>query len=323
MKEKGIWLLQSMKPEQIEKVKEIAPDYELIEDWGEDFALDYPVEKIAIVYGWHKEKTKAAKLLETENSALKWIQSASAGVDYMDLERLEKRDILLTNASGIHGIPIAETVFGMLLAYGRKIQQAILDQAEHIWRDDQKLMELNEKTIMIVGAGSVGVEIARLAKAFNMKTIGINRSGREVDNMDAVYQQPELAEHVHEADIVVNVLPLTSETENFFNKSIFSQMKDGTLFVNVGRGPSVNTEDLIDALEKGKIAFAGLDVFENEPLEKESPLWDRKDVLITPHNSGTAEHFRKRLFRIFEPNLKAFVEGNELPQNVVDYEKKY
>lgn len=323
MKEKGIWLLQNMKPEQIEKVKEIAPDYHLIEDWDENYALDYPVEKIEIVYGWHKGKTKEAKLLETENSSLKWIQLASAGVDYMDLERLEKNGVLLTNGSGIHAIPIAETVFGMLLAYGRKIQQAILDQVEHVWGEDQTLMELNEKTIMVVGAGSVGVEIARLAKAFNMKTIGINRSGREVYYMDVVYKQPELAKHVNKADIVVNVLPLTSETEHFFNENIFSQMKDGTLFVNVGRGPSVNTDDLIAALEIGKIAFAGLDVFENEPLEKESPLWDRKDVLITPHNSGFAEHFRNRLFRIFEPNLEAFVARKQLPQNVVDYEKKY
>lgn len=323
MKEKGIWLLREMKSEQLEKVKEVAPDYELIEDWNDELALNYPVDQIEIVYGWDKAKTQKVKLLEAENNHLKWIQVASAGVDYLDLEALEKRDILLTNASGIHSVPISESVFGVLLANSRQIKQAVLDQTNHKWNKDQGLSELAEKTILIAGAGHIGKEIGRLAKAFNMKTIGINRSGRDVEHMDKIYKQPELIHHVYEADIVINVLPLTSETEHFFDEKVFSQMKDGTVFVNVGRGPSVNTQDLITALDEGKVSFAGLDVFETEPLEEDSPLWDREDVLITPHISGNAEHYNTRLFQIFEPNLKAYIEGKELPKNLVDYEKKY
>lgn len=325
MKEKGIWLLQKMKPKHLEKVKEIAPDYEIIEDWGDELALDYPAEKIDIIYGWDKGKTQEVNILEIENSRLKWIQLSSAGADYMDLETLEKSGIVLTNASGIHSVPITESVFGMLLAHGRKIKKSIINQAQHTWgeNDDSSLMELSGKTMMIVGTGHIGKEVGRIAKAFNMKTIGINRSGRDVEHMDKIYRQPDLVANVGEADIVVNILPLTPETKHFFNEKIFSQMKEGTVFINVGRGPSVKTEDLIAALGKGKIAFAGLDVFETEPLEEKSPLWDRKDVLITPHISGSAEHYNTRLFEIFEPNLKAFVKGKELPQNVVDYEKKY
>ena len=323
MKEKGIWLLNEMKPEHLKKAQEIAPDYELIKGWEADSTLDYPVDKIEVVYGWNKNKVQEAGLLETEASQLKWIQVSSAGVDYMDLDHLEEQGISLTNASGIHSVPIAESVFGMLLAHGRKIKQAVSDQAQHVWREEEKLVELSDKTMMIVGTGHIGKEIGRLAKAFNMKTIGINRSGREVENMDEIYQQPELTDYVGKADIVVNILPLTSETEHYFDEKVFSQMKKGTAFVNVGRGPTVKTEELIQALDDGKVVFAALDVFETEPLEKDSPLWDRKDVLITPHISGNAEHYNTRLFAIFEENLRAYVAEKELPKNVVDYEKSY
>lgn len=323
MNEKGIWLLNEMKPEHFKKAQEIAPDYDWIKGWEENSELDYPVEKIEVVYGWDKDKVQKAGLFDTEDSQLKWIQASSAGVDYMDLTHLEEQKILLTNASGIHSVPIAESVFGMLLAYGRKIQQAVIDQTQHVWRKEQALMELSGKTIMIVGTGHIGKEVGRLAKAFNMNTIGINRSGREVENMDAIYQQPDLTDHVEKADIVVNILPLTSETEHYFDEKIFSQMKEGTIFVNVGRGPTVKTEDLIQALDDGKVVFAGLDVFEAEPLENESPLWDRNDVLITPHISGNAEHYNTRLFDIFEENLQAYIAKKELPKNLVDYEKSY
>ncbi|MER2110875.1 MAG: NAD(P)-dependent oxidoreductase, partial [Desemzia incerta] len=136
-------------------------------------------------------------------------------------------------------------------------------------------------------------------------------------------RQPDMIDHLKKADVVVNILPLTSETKAFFDQKMFTEMKEGTLFINVGRGPTVNTKDLIQALDDGKLAFAGLDVFETEPLPEDSPLWDRKDVLVTPHISGNAEHYNTRLFNIFEENIRAFVEGEELPRNLVDYDKSY
>lgn len=317
MNKKGVWLLNDIKPEHLERLKELAPDHELVN--RDD---DFPIENIEIVYGWDKVKAEEAGLLETEGQ-LKWIQVASAGVDYMDLDTLKERSILLTNASGIHSVPIAESVIGMLLAYCRKIQQAVVDQSQHHWREDQRLIELSGKTIMIVGTGNIGKELGRLSKAFNMKTIGINRSGREVEYMDHIFRQPDMIDHLKKADVVVNILPLTSETKAFFDQKMFAEMKEGTLFVNVGRGPTVNTQDLIQALDDGKVSFAGLDVFETEPLPEDSPLWDRKDVLVTPHISGNAEHYNTRLFNIFEENIQAFVEGEELPRNLVDYDKSY
>lgn len=320
MTKKSIWLVQETTTEQIQTLKELAPDYELIKGWeiGEN---EVSLESIEIIYGWTGQR--AEELLSDGSHALKWVQGKAAGVDFLDLEKLEKNNVLLTNGSGIHSIPIAESVFGILLAHARGIQKAVNDQKIKKWDQVDKLMELHGKTIMIVGTGNIGVEVGRLAKAFNMKTIGVNRSGRDVDHMDQLIKQPELIEQVDQADILVNILPHTDQTHYFFDQEIFSQMKDGTLFVNVGRGPTVNTEDLVKALDSGKLAFAGLDVFETEPLSETSELWDREDVLITPHITGIAEHFKKRLFAIFEENLKAYLAEEKLLVNLIDYDQQY
>ncbi len=320
MTEKSIWLIQETTKEQLQTLKELAPEYKLINGWEID-EKNVPLKSVEIIYGWTGQRSE--ELLSDGKHNLKWVQGKAAGVDFLDLEKLKENKVLLTNGSGIHSISIAESVFGMLLAYARGIQKAVKDQQTNKWGQVGKLMELHGKTIMIVGTGKIGVEVGRLAKAFNMKTIGVNRSGREVAYMDLLIKQPSLIEQVKQADIVVNILPLTDQTHHFFNQEIFSQMKNGTLFINVGRGPTVKTDDLIEALDGGKLAFAGLDVFETEPLSEISALWTREDILITPHIAGIAEHFKKRLFAIFEENLKAYLAGETLPVNLIDYEKQY
>lgn len=313
MTKKSILLIQETTTEQLQALKELAPEYELIKGWETDWE-DISLESIEIIYGWTGQYSK--ELVENEKSHLKWAQGKAAGVDFLDLEKLKQKNILLTNGSGIHSVPIAESVFGILLAYARGIQKAVKDQQTKTWDQVDELMELHGKTIMIVGTGKIGVEVGRLAKAFNMKTIGVNRSGRDVEYMDQLIKQPELVDQVKQADIVINILPHTDKTHYFFNQDTFSQMKEGTLFVNVGRGPTVKTDDLIAALDNGQLAFAGLDVFETEPLPEESALWNREDVLITPHITGIAEQFKKRLFAIFEENLKAYLAEEKLPVNL-------
>ncbi|WP_407371172.1 phosphoglycerate dehydrogenase [Carnobacterium sp.] len=320
MTKKSILLIQETTKEQFQTLKELAPEYELIKGWETDLK-EISLESVEIIYGWTGQY--AQELLENNKSQLKWAQGKAAGVDFLDLEKLKQKNIILTNGSGIHSIPIAESVFGILLAYARGIQKAIKDQQTKTWEQVDKLMELHGKTIMIVGTGKIGVEVGRLAKAFNMKTIGVNRSGRDVEYMDQLIKQPELVDQVKQADILINILPHTDQTHYFFNQDIFSQMKEGTLFVNVGRGPTVKTDDLIAALNNGQLTFAGLDVFETEPLPEESALWDREDVLITPHITGIAEHFKKRLFAIFEENLKAYLADEKLPVNLIDYDQQY
>ena len=320
MKNKGIWLLQETTPEQLHRVKELAPDYEVIDGFS-DSTLNFPAADIEIVYGW--SSAKADFLLENKDSHLKWIQAKSAGVDTMNLSLLNEKNIILTNASGIHGVPIAESVFGMLLADTRGIKKAINQQTNKVWSQTESLVELKGKTMMIIGMGQVGKEVARLAQAFGLNVIGVNRSGNPVTEVSEIIKQDQIPKHIKRADFVVNILPLTSETTNYYDDSFFTSMKKGAGFINVGRGPSVDTDALIRQIKNGQIGFAGLDVFKEEPLAKDSPLWDLPEVLITPHISGVAEHFKKRLFAIFEENLTAYVAGEELPRTVIDYKYNY
>ncbi|MBC9809656.1 MULTISPECIES: phosphoglycerate dehydrogenase [Carnobacterium] len=320
MKNKGIWLLQETTPEQLQRVKDLAPDYEVIDGFS-DSTLNFPAADIEIVYGWSSAKSDF--LLENKDSHLKWIQAKSAGVDTMNLSLLNEKNIILTNASGIHGVPIAESVFGMLLADTRGIKKAINQQTNKVWSQTESLVELKGKTMMIIGMGQVGKEVARLAQAFGLNVIGVNRSGNPVTEVSEIIKQDQIPKHIKRADFVVNILPLTSETTNYYDDSFFTSMKKGAGFINVGRGPSVDTDALIRQIKNGQIGFAGLDVFKEEPLAKDSPLWDLPEVLITPHISGVAEHFKKRLFAIFEENLTAYVAGEELPRNVIDYKYNY
>ncbi|MDW5524778.1 phosphoglycerate dehydrogenase [Carnobacterium maltaromaticum] len=320
MKNKGIWLLQETTPEQLQRVKDLAPDYEVIDGFS-DSTLNFPAADIEIVYGWSSAKSDF--LLENKDSHLKWIQAKSAGVDTMNLSLLNEKNIILTNASGIHGVPIAESVFGMLLADTRGIKKAINQQTNKVWSQTESLVELKGKTMMIIGMGQVGKEVARLAQAFGLNVIGVNRSGNPVTEVSEIIKQDQIPKHLKRADFVVNILPLTSETTNYYDDSFFTSMKKGAGFINVGRGPSVDTDALIRQIKNGQIGFAGLDVFKEEPLAKDSPLWDLPEVLITPHISGVAEHFKKRLFAIFEENLTAYVAGEELPRNVIDYKHNY
>jgi phosphoglycerate dehydrogenase-like enzyme len=321
MSKKEIWLARETTKEQMETIKEIAPNYELIEGWDKKKETTFSLDNVEIIYGWNGQRSD--ELLENQHNCLKWIQNKAAGVDFLDLEGLEKNKVLLTSGSGIYSIPIAESVFGMLLAYTRGIKEAIKNQLTHTWDDTESLTEIHGKTMIIVGTGSIGKEIGRMAKAFSMKTIGINSSGHAAESMDETYLQEELKVQASKADIIVNCLPLTKKTIHFYNDEMFESFKNKTLFVNIGRGQSVEESSLIRALDSGKVAYAGLDVFEKEPLPEDSPLWNRKDILITPHISGFTGKLEERLFAIFEANLKAYVANEKLPLNRIDYKKNY
>ncbi|WP_208560238.1 phosphoglycerate dehydrogenase [Marinilactibacillus kalidii] len=314
---KYILAFRELESEQQKRIEELAPDYKAIRSIEDADAI----ENIEVLYSWNKDK--GTELLENKQNQIKWIQTASAGIDYLDLESLENQEIVLTNSSGIHAKGIAESTMAMILNYTRGIGHSVKAQMDAKWSELDTLIELEEKTILIVGTGAIGKQVGKLAKAFDMKTIGINRSGEKAEHMDVQHTQDELSEVIGQADVVVNILPLTDETENFFDKEQFSKMKNQSIFINVGRGGSVVTDDLIDALEDGKLAYAGLDVLHEEPLPEDHPLWKRDDVLITPHISGHIENYDRHLFPIFEKNLEAFVKGESLPINVVDYTKGY
>jgi phosphoglycerate dehydrogenase-like enzyme len=312
---KRILVLRDLLPEQLEDLKEIAPDYEITQTLDEaDFA------SVEIILGWDEQ---LPSLIEHEGSQVKWIQYPFAGVNDLPLKLFEEKDILLTNGSGIHTYAVTETAVGLLLGMTRGIIKATREREREEWVNEDNLYELNNKTMMIVGAGKIGVHLGQVAKGFNMKTIGVNRSGNEIENMDEQYVQNELPEVIGQADIVVNILPATEETDHLFDEALFSKMKDHVIFINVGRGETVDTEALLAALDNGKILFAGLDVYEEEPLPKGHPLWSHEKVAMTPHIGGRVESYPKHLYPLFKENLEAYLKGDPLPQNVVELESGY
>lgn len=254
---------------------------------------------------------------------LKWIMVISAGIDKLPFASIQQKNILVTNAKGIHVKPMAEYTMAMILQVARKAKTLFQNEQEAIWDRRVPMTEINGQTITIIGAGTIGTEIGRIAKAFDMKTIGVNRSGKIAEHMDKVYAVTELKEAVATGDYIVNVLPLTNETYHLLNKDIFSSMKNSAVFINIGRGPTVCEQDLIDILNEGKIAHAVLDVFEQEPLPTNHPFWKMENVTVTPHLSGISPHYQPRAFAIFEKNLRKLLNGETDFLNVVDLSRGY
>lgn len=312
---KKIVLLTKLSREEKEEIKRIAPDYQLIEKIEKK-----DLSKTEIVFGWNQNLEES---IAKEESGIQWIQYPYAGVNHLPLDLLDEKNIQLTSGSGTNAHAVAEAAIAMLLGLTRNIIRSSKQQEAKEWIRPEKGYELKGKTILIVGAGNIGERIAAIAQAFLMKTIGINRSGRKINYMDEQYRQNDLAEIMNQADIVVNILPATKETYHLFDAQLFSKMKEGTIFINVGRGETVVTEDLLDALNENKIARAALDVFEEEPLAKDHPLWEHENVLITPHIAGQVERQLDYIYPIFIENLQAYLKNGELPVNFVELKEGY
>ncbi|NMO95687.1 NAD(P)-dependent oxidoreductase [Paenibacillus lemnae] len=311
--------LHELSQEQIHRIEDAAPEYEVISGKYKELPSG-TVSGADILMGW---SGAAAEEALAENSQVRWIQVWSAGVDRMPLQELDARNIQLTNASGVHSIPISEHIFAFMLAYARNLHQAVRHQSRNEWDKSGIFHELSGKTAVIIGVGQIGSAAARIAQAFGMKTVGVRRSGKDDPHIDVMYTTEELDQALGQGDFVINILPLTEETKGLFNADRFAAIKEGAFFINVGRGPSVDTTALVDALKSGHLAGAGLDVFEEEPLPADHPLWNMEQVMLTPHTAGDTEHYNERVMDIFVENLKAFVEGSPLPRNVIDYERSY
>lgn len=312
---KSILVAYELFDEQIEELQEIASNYEVIQSVNEDNATS-----VEIILGWDDS---FQSLIEDEKSNVKWIQYPYAGVNKLPLKLLHEKGIILTSGSGIHRHSVTETTIGLLLGMTRNIVASARNQTQEIWDKDRPVYDLKNKTMIIVGAGKIGMQLGQVAQAFDMKTIGINRSGNPIENMDEQYTQDELPEMIDKGDIIVNILPLTEETHYLYDAEMFSKMKDGVIFINVGRGESVDTEALLKALESGKVSRAGLDVFEEEPLPSGHPIWSHEKILVTPHIAGNVESYPKQIYPLFVDNLRAYLKNQELPHNIVELKTGY
>lgn len=230
----------------------------------------------------------------TRFEKLRFIQLTSAGLDRVPLAYCREKGFRIENARGVYSVPMAEfALWGVLQLYkqGRFFSE---NQKAHRWEKHRGLLELAGKTVCIVGCGSVGTECAKRFEAFGCRVLGVATSAREQAHFEAVMAMDSLMDVLSQADIVVLTLPLTEQTKHLFGREAFDAMKIGSILVNLARGAIVDTHAMIEAL-KTKLGGAVLDVFEEEPLSPDSPLWDMENVILTPHNSFVGEGNRRRL----------------------------
>ncbi|MWC29981.1 D-2-hydroxyacid dehydrogenase [Paenibacillus sp. MMS18-CY102] len=319
MSQKLMIVMGGLSPDEQSRVREAAAGWDV--RFGKVKELDSQLFREAeVVVGWSPAIVTDGLLPE---SKLRWVQSWSAGVDKLPLAKLEARGIMLTDASGVHPPQVSETALAMMLGFTRQIHTAVRNQGQRLWNPKGHFGEIHHKTIGIIGAGEIGSELARLARAFGMKTLGVRRSGRPADGFDEMHDMSGLNDVLAASDFVVNILPLTEETFGLFNAAAFAQMKPSAFFVNIGRGPSVVTGDLVQALQNGIIAGAGLDVTEPEPLPEDHPLWALDNVILTPHTAGQTDRYSERVTELFIHNLAAYLKDGRPSKNLVDYHAKY
>ena len=263
---------------------------------------------------------------------LRWVQCPSAGVEHCPLEEYVARDVILTNSQGCYAPEIAEHAFGLLFALTRGIGVASKQMRDRKWGYDAKaagapkLIELRGMTMGIVGLGGIGREVARRAKALDMKTIAVDAEPM-LDEQFAMVDEVRLVDDglrplLERSDVLVLCCPLTPRSRGMIGGEHFAQMKAGAYLVNVARGKLVQTDALVEALAGGKLAGAGLDVTDPEPLPGDHPLWDRPDVVITPHIAGRSQFSWERVQRVFGENASRFARGWPM-LNVVDKRKGY
>ncbi len=273
---------------------------------------------------------------------LRWVQLNSAGVNHVLQHPLFASDVMFTTMSGLHSINIAEYVFASILAWTRHLPELFDLQRKNQWPSDRwaccQPTELRGSTVGIVGYGSIGREVGRLAKAFGMRVLALKRRSQSAGEQgafelaglgdpagvlpDALYGPEQLREMLAQCDFVVLAVPLTQETRGMIGEAELRAMKRTAYLVNIARGEVCDEAALIRALQEGWIAGAGLDVFTQEPLPETSPLWTLPNVILTPHISGFTPVYEQRAVDIFCENLRRYIAGQSL-LNLVDKSTGY
>jgi D-2-hydroxyacid dehydrogenase (NADP+) len=272
-----------------------------------------------VIYGLRLPKNVVARAPK-----LKWVQVMSAGVDRFLDDEFRRSSVIMTNVSGIHATPIGEIILGMMLMFTKQAPLCFQLKQEKQWKRFMPTV-LRSKTVGIVGLGSIGREVARLAKAFGMRVVATRRSAKRVARakyVDILLPRKQLPRLLSESDFVVLSLPFTSETNKLIGEKELRTMKPTAYLINIARGNIVDEEALIRALDEHWIAGAGLDVFATEPLPADSRLWEFPNVIFSPHIAGGMEDYIIRATELFCENLGRYLSGENL-LNVIDKEKGY
>lgn len=320
-------LLVSLPAEQLERVLPYREEIERLAPAGMRVVMTHDRQEIeALLADVEIVAGGLPPELLARSHHLRWYQQWGAGADWL----LKHPDALpeqavLTNMSGLHAVQISEQILAYLLAFARALPLAFRAQREHQWRPAgwNELFELPGKTMLLLGLGGIGGRTARMAAALGMHVIGVrSHPTQPVEGVSELYGPEKLPELWSRADFVVLTIPLTPETRCIINRQVLRAMKPGAYLINIGRGGLVDEEALIEALQNGWIAGAGLDVFAREPLPPDSPLWGMPNVIITAHYAGRTPHHERGAMAIFLDNLQRYTAQQSL-RNVVDRQRGY
>ncbi|MHC5259037.1 D-2-hydroxyacid dehydrogenase [Streptomyces sp. UC4497] len=257
-----------------------------------------------------------------ERGGPRWVHTASAGVDRLMFPALRESEAILTNSRGVFEQPIAEYVAGQIIALAKDFAGTYDRQRDHVWRHRVTQRVWGTRAV-VLGGGPIGRAVVRTLRALGIETDLVGRTRREGDpEVGTVHAFDELDALLTRADWVVCAAPLTEQTQDLFDAATFARMKRGARFVNVGRGPMVVEKDLLSALEEGQLGGAALDVFREEPLPADNPLWDAPNLLVSPHMSADTDTWLDDLAEVFADNFTRWRAGRPL-RNVVDKELGY
>jgi phosphoglycerate dehydrogenase-like enzyme len=269
-----------------------------------------------VLYGIPDVDSAALKRTADANAGLRWVHTMAAGggsqVKAAGLSDEQLRRIVFTTSAGVHGGPLAEfAVFGVM-AGAKDLPRLLAQQQDRNWSGRWAMRQVSEMTVLVVGLGGIGREVARRLSGLGATIIGTSRHGRPVEHVDQQIRVEEISSTAPQVDAIVLTLPGTAATEKLIGADVFDAVKPGTILVNVGRGTVVDEDALAPALRDGRIGFAALDVFATEPLSEDSPLWDEPNVLISPHTAALNAAEDRLIAELFATNATRFLDGQEL-----------
>ena len=301
------------------ELDEIAPDWTRFVASPDAGEPDYDAIDFFYFSGdIYPDRVRDFALAALKSANLRWLHTFSAGVDAPFFQTLLRQGVCLTTSSGVHAVPIAQTVMLYLLALTRDLPGWLEDQSKRVW-NPRSIGSVQGLRAAILGMGPIGYEISRLCRAMRMDPVAFRRTVRGDEPCDT-YEMAEIDSRLPEMDVIILALPLTPETDRILDASRLARLKPGVLIVNIGRGACIDEEALIRALRSGQVGGAGLDVFAEESLPSGSPLWNMRNVIITPHSSGEEPGNHAQATKIFLENVARYQRGHSLLNAVAQSE---
>lgn len=280
-------------------------------------------ERAVVLWRRQWDRTAWALSAIANSRHLRWIHTDTAGVDRLPLAEIGRRGITLTNAHDVHAPAVSEWALGALLLAAKRFDDTVRASDLRVWSHPGIRIGMQNKTLMILGMGSIGMSLGRMAHALQMDVVGVTRSGQSLPDFPRVFARAgNWLPEVSKATFLVNALPYTPATKSLVDAEIFNRMDTSAWFINVGRGETVDESALAEALDRGVLAGAILDAVADEPLSSSSPLWGHPNLIVSPHVSSFNDLTEPRTRDFFEANLSRYLAGERL-EAVVDLERGY